>query len=117
MWDSTRTIKIDASFLSVFLFGCTGVRVDERTRDGGPRFGVGRNPGEEGVRFIVHVGGTRGVTWSIDRSIQRHARITWGVELILAMFFIFFLYVLTDMTTTLVFFQWLTLSDTWKWWT
>jgi len=80
MWDSTRTIKIDASFLSVFLFCCTGVRVDERTRDGGPRFGVGRNPGEEGVRFIVHVGGTRGVTWSIDRIIQRHARITWGVD-------------------------------------
>ena len=39
------------------------------------------------------------------------------VALILAIFFIFFLYVLTDMTTTLVFFQWLTLSDTWKWWT
>jgi hypothetical protein len=46
---------------------------------------------------IVHVGGTRGVTWSIDRIIQRHARVTWGVELIPRhCFFIFFLYVLTD---------------------
>ena len=42
---------------------------------------------------IVHVGGTRCVTWSIDRIIQIHARITWGVVLILAIFFIFFLYV------------------------
>ena len=39
---------------------------------------------------LVHVGGTRGVTWSIDRIIQIHARITWGVELILAILFIFF---------------------------
>ena len=46
-----------------------------------------------GYVFIVHVGGTRCVTWSIDRIVQRHACITWGVELILAMFFIFFLYV------------------------
>ena len=46
-----------------------------------------------GYVFVVHVGGTRGVTWSIDRSIHRHACITWGVELILAIFFIFFLYV------------------------
>ena len=43
--------------------------------------------------MIVHVGGTRCVTWSIDRIIQIHARITWGVVLILAIFFIFFLYV------------------------
>ena len=42
---------------------------------------------------IVHVGGTRCVTWSIDRIIQIHARITWGVVLILAIVFIFFLYV------------------------
>ena len=34
--------------------------------------------------FVVHVGGTRCVTWSIDQFI------TWGVELILAIFFIFF---------------------------
>ena len=43
--------------------------------------------------YIIHVGGTRCVTWSIDRIIQRHACITWGVELIRAIFFIFFLYV------------------------
>ena len=43
--------------------------------------------------IIVHVGGTRGVTWSIDRIVQRHARITWGVEFIRAILFIFFLYV------------------------
>ena len=43
--------------------------------------------------FVIHVGGTRCVTWSIDRIVQRHACITWGVELILAIFFIFFLYV------------------------
>ena len=50
---------------------------------------------EEEVRkvFIVHVGGTRCVTWSIDRIIQIHARITWGVEFIRAIFFIFFFYV------------------------
>ena len=40
--------------------------------------------------FIVPVGGTRCVTWSIDRIVQIHARITWGVVLILAIFFIFF---------------------------
>ena len=43
--------------------------------------------------FVVHVGGTRCVTWSIDRIVQRHACITWGVEFIRAIFFIFFLYV------------------------
>jgi hypothetical protein len=43
--------------------------------------------------FVIHVGGTRCVTWSIDRIVQRHACITWGVELILAIFFIIFLYV------------------------
>ena len=43
--------------------------------------------------FVVHVGGTRCVTWSIDRMIQIHARITWGVEFIRAIFFIFFFYV------------------------
>ena len=43
--------------------------------------------------FIVHVGGTRCVPWSIDRIIHRHAWITWGVELIRAIFFLFFLYV------------------------
>ena len=42
--------------------------------------------------FVIHVGGTRGVPWSIDRSIQRHACITWGVEFIRAIFFIIFLY-------------------------
>jgi hypothetical protein len=36
--------------------------------------------------FVVHVGCTRCVTWSIDRIVQRHACITWGVELILAFF-------------------------------
>ena len=41
--------------------------------------------------FTKHVGGTRCVTWSIDRSIQIHARITWGVECIRAMFFHLFL--------------------------
>jgi hypothetical protein len=50
---------------------------------------------EEEVRevFIVHVGGTRCVTSSIDRIIQIHARITWGVVFIRAIFFIFFFYV------------------------
>ena len=43
--------------------------------------------------FIVHVGGTRCVTRSIDHIIQIHARITWGVVVIRAIFFIFFLYV------------------------
>ena len=43
--------------------------------------------------FIIHVGGTRCVTWSIDRIIQIHVRITWGVEFIRAIFFIFFFYV------------------------
>ena len=46
-------------------------------------------------------GGTRGVTWSIDRIIHRHACITWGVELILAIFFHNFLVCLTDITTTI----------------
>ena len=45
------------------------------------------------ICIIVHVGGTRCVTWSIDRIIQIHACITWGVEFIRAIFFIFFLYV------------------------
>ena len=36
---------------------------------------------------VVHVGGTRGVTSSIDQMIQIHARITWGVEVIRAIFF------------------------------
>jgi hypothetical protein len=40
--------------------------------------------------FIVHVGCTRCVTSSIDRMVQIHARITWGVEFIRAIFFIFF---------------------------
>jgi hypothetical protein len=48
-------------------------------------------PGE--MCIIVHVGGTRCATWSIDRIVQRHARITWGVELIRTIVFIFFLYV------------------------
>jgi hypothetical protein len=43
--------------------------------------------------FMIHVGGTRCVTSSIDRIIQIHARITWGVEFIRAIFFIFFFYV------------------------
>jgi hypothetical protein len=61
--------------------------------------------------FIVHVGGTRCVTWSIDRIIQRHACITWGVEFIPRNFFHLFLVCLTDMTNTIArFFQWLTLS-------
>ena len=51
--------------------------------------------------FIIHVGGTRGVTWSIDRVIQRHACTTWGVELILANVFHLFLVCLTDMTNTI----------------
>ena len=42
---------------------------------------------------MIHVGGTRGVIWSIDRIVQRHACITWGVEFIRAIFFIFFFYV------------------------
>ena len=42
---------------------------------------------------IVHVGGPRCVTWSIDQSIQIHSRTTWGVELIRAIFFIIFFYV------------------------
>ena len=37
--------------------------------------------------FLVHVGGTRCVTWSIDRILQIHARITWGVEFIRCNFF------------------------------
>ena len=61
-----------------------------------------------GYVFVVHVGGTRGVTGSIDRIIQIHARITWGVALILAIFFHLFLVCLTDMTDH--FFQCLTLS-------
>jgi hypothetical protein len=53
------------------------------------------------------------VTWSIDRIVQRHACITWGVGLILAIFFMFFLYVwLTWPLRSLVFFPWLTLSGT-----
>ena len=47
---------------------------------------------------VVHVGGTRGVTWSIDRIVQIHACITWGVELIPRHFFHLFLVCLTDMT-------------------
>jgi hypothetical protein len=43
--------------------------------------------------FMIHVGGARCVTWSIDRIIQIHVCITWGVEFIRAIFFIFFLYV------------------------
>ena len=67
------------------------------------------------ICIIVHVGGTRCVTWSIDRIIQIHACITWGVELILdtSNFFHLFLVCLTDITTTIArFFQWLTLSGT-----
>ena len=62
--------------------------------------------------FIVHVGGTRGVTWSIDRSIQLHVRMTWGVELIPRNFVHLFLACWTDMTQydRSSFFQWLTLS-------
>jgi hypothetical protein len=37
--------------------------------------------------FVVPVGGTRGVPWRTARIIQIHVRITWGVALILAMFF------------------------------
>jgi hypothetical protein len=47
----------------------------------------------QGYVCMIHVGGTRCVTGSIDRIIQIHARITWGVEFIRAIFFIFFLYV------------------------
>ena len=63
---------------------------------------------------MLHVGGTRRVTWSIDRIIQRHARIAWGVELILAIFFIFFLYVSLTLPirSNARFFQCLTLSGT-----
>jgi len=62
------------------------------------------------VVFVVHVGGTRCVTWSIDRIVQRHAWITWGVELIPRHFCHLFLVCLTDMTTTIArFFQCLTL--------
>ena len=43
--------------------------------------------------LLYMFGGTRCVTWSIDRIIHRHACLTWGVELIRAIFFIFFLYV------------------------
>ena len=41
--------------------------------------------------FVIHVGGTRCVTWSLARSIQIHARITWGVALIRANFVHLFL--------------------------
>ena len=44
------------------------------------------------ILHVVHVGGTRCVTWSIDRIIQIHGCITWGVEFIRAIFFIIFLY-------------------------
>jgi len=44
---------------------------------------------------IVHVGGPRCVTWSIDQSIQIHSRTTWGVNLIRANFFHRFLVCLT----------------------
>tara|TARA_B110000090_G_C13139055_1_gene353027 strand:- start:188 stop:547 length:360 start_codon:yes stop_codon:yes gene_type:complete len=37
--------------------------------------------------FIVHVGGTRGATRSIDRIVQRRACATWGVALIRAILF------------------------------
>ena len=43
--------------------------------------------------FIVHVGGTRCVTSSTGNNRNIRARITWGVELIRAIFFMFFLYV------------------------
>ena len=60
--------------------------------------------------FVVHVGGTRCVTWSIDRIVQRHAWITWGVELIPRHVCHLFLVCLTDMTTTIArLFQCLTL--------
>jgi hypothetical protein len=53
-----------------------------------------RTSGNVNSVVVVPVGGTRGGTWRIDRSIQRHAWITWGVLLILAIFFfIVFLYV------------------------
>ena len=45
-----------------------------------------RGPEQEGYVFMIHVGGTRGVTWSMDRIVQRQACITWGVELIRAIF-------------------------------
>ena len=54
--------------------------------------GVLLDDGQDGVR-IIHVGGTRCATWSIDRITQIHACITWGVEFIRAIFFIFFFYV------------------------
>ena len=60
---------------------------------GHPHGESGHGRGVREICIIVHVGGTRCVTWSIDRIVQRHACITWGVELILAIFFIFFLYV------------------------
>jgi hypothetical protein len=53
--------------------------------------------------FIVHVGGTCCVTWSLDRIILIHARITWGVVLIPRNFFHLFLVCLTDITTTIHF--------------
>jgi len=43
--------------------------------------------------LMIHVAGTRCVTWSIDRIVQRQTCITWGVEFIRAIFFIFFFYV------------------------
>ena len=51
--------------------------------------------------FIVHVGGTRCVTRSIDHIIQIHARITWGVVVIPSNFVHLFLVCLTNMTTTI----------------
>ena len=43
------------------------------------------------VRLYCTCWWSHGVTWRIDRSVQRQARITWGVELILAIFFHLFL--------------------------
>ena len=80
-------------FFSMFRGG-VGTEHQERERPehvGGAVVGAPRPVRE--ICIIVHVGGTRCVTWSIDRIIQRHACITWGVELILAIFFIFFFYV------------------------
>ena len=46
--------------------------------------------------IMIHVGGTGGVTWSIARSIQIHARITRGVVFIRAIFFHIFMFDLHD---------------------
>ena len=53
----------------------------------------------------AHVGTTHCVTWSIDRIINMHSRISWGVECIRAIFFHIFIVCLTYMTTTILIFS------------